>query len=119
MIDILIAVTPDQLRQIAEIVGESRISPLVMGENGIAAFYAEGPKILTQIGHALPNDQSDRLRAWDELSFDTQGSITAMAAGCLDWAMDDHLDEQYIQDWLYDATDLLDKILKPAPPTAS
>lgn len=60
MIDILIAVTPEQLRQVAEIVGEDRISPLVMGENGIAAFYAEGPKVMRQIGHALPDDQSDR-----------------------------------------------------------
>ena len=111
----LITATAPQLEAIAAIVGDHNISRLVISENGIPAFYAEGPRILEQYANALPEAEELRLKSWDELDAETQDSVVAYAAGCDEWTEDPPwLDPQYITDLLADDPELKAALLKPA-----
>ena len=61
----LIEATTEQLAAVAAIVGDHNVKRLVMGENGVAAYYAEGPRILSQYGDVMTKAERMRLKTWD------------------------------------------------------
>ena len=78
----LIYATTEQLEAVTAIVGQENIQRLVMGDNGIPAFYHEGPEIMEQIADALPEAERSRLKSWDELDNDTRLQVLGYTAGC-------------------------------------
>lgn len=111
----LITATTEQLTAVAAIVGDHNVKRLVMGENGVAAYYAEGPRILDQYADALPEAEGLRLKSWDELDSATQDSIVALAAGCHEWIEDPpRLEPEYLLDLLADNPELKEVLLHPA-----
>lgn len=111
----LITATPQELEAVAAIVGDHNVQRLVMAENGIPAFYNEGPRILDQYAEALPEAEGLHLKSWDELDAETRDTIVAYAAGCPEWVEDPpRLDDQYILDLLADHPEFKEALLHPA-----
>ena len=78
----LIYATTEQLEAVTTIVGDENVQRLVMGDNGVPAFYHEGPEILEQIAEVLPETERPRLKSWDELDDDTRLQVLGYTAGC-------------------------------------
>ena len=49
-----ITATTDELAAVTAIVGSENVHSLVMADNGVPAFYHEGPEIMEQIALVLP-----------------------------------------------------------------
>ena len=94
--------TLEQMEQIKALLGEQHVAHMVMGDNGIAAFWAEGPDILRQCRQALELPEGDPQADWAGMTPAEKDSLVAMGAGCVQWAMDSKLDRQYIVDWFSD-----------------
>ena len=109
----LVVVTPQQLDAITAMIGARNVDRAVVGENNVAAFWSEGPRIMAQIQEALPDAEKPRLKAWNELSPDTRETAVAMAAGTLDWTDDRTLNEDYIQSVLDNDPELRAALLHP------
>ena len=103
----LIEAHTEQLAAVAAIVGDHNVKRLVMGENGVAAFYAQGPGILSQYGDVMTETERMRLKKWEQLDETTQDSVIAYAAGCLE------LEPQYLADVLHDDPDFHAALLHP------
>lgn len=110
----LVVITPQQLDTITALIGSNNVYPVVVGENNIAAFWNEGPRIMDQIRNALPEDEKPRIKAWEDLTADTKATVVAMAAGTLDWADDRTLHESYVESLLDNDPELRAALLHPA-----
>ena len=106
--------TDEQLTAVAAIVGGHNVKRLVMADNGIPAFYHEGPRIMEQYANALPETERARLKPWDELDENTQHAVVAFAAGCPEWIEEPpRLDPDYIADLLGDDPEFKEALLHP------
>ena len=112
----LVVATPRQLEAISCMVGYTNVHRMVVGENNIAAFWSEGPDIMAQIRQGLPDTEQSRLKAWNELSPDSQETVVGMAAGTLDWAEDHTLHHSYVESVLDNDPELHAELLHPAAP---
>lgn len=110
----LIVATADELAAAAAIVGDRNVKRLVMADNGVPAFYQEGPAILEQYAAALSEAERAHLKTWEELDEDTQDKVVGYAAGCAEWIDNPPwLDSRYIADTLADDPELKDALLHP------
>ena len=110
----LIEATPDELAAVAAIVGDRNVQRLAMADNGIPAFYHEGPAILKQIAEALTDTERSRLKSWDELDEDTQEKAVGYTAGCVEWIEEPpRLDAAYVADVLADDPEFKTALLRP------
>ena len=112
-VEAVITATPAQLDAIAAIVGTENVHRAVIGENNIAAFWNEGPKILAQLARAYTEVEQPRLKTWDELNDDTRETVVSLAAGSFDWADDRTLHDYYIEDTLRGHPELRVALLRP------
>ena len=103
----LIYATTAQLDAVTAIVGDENVQRLVVGDNGVPAFYHDGPEILDQIDQILPETERDRLKSWDELDDDTRLQVLGYTAGCED------LDIRYFANLLVDLPDFKTALLHP------
>ena len=118
-VEALVVVTPQQLDAVTALLGPDKVHRCVVAQNNIAAFWSDGPKIMAQIGNALPDAEQPRLKAWDDLAPDDlapddQATVAGMAAGALDWAEDGTLHESYVASVLESDPELHAALLHPA-----
>ena len=112
---LITSATDEQLAAVAAVVGEHNVKRLEMADNGIPAFYHEGPRIMEQYASALPEAERARLKSWDELDEDTQCNVVVLAAGCPEWIEEPpRLDPDYISDLLADDPEFKAALLRPA-----
>ena len=110
----LIEATPDALAAVAAIVGDRNVRRLAMADNGIPAFYHEGPAILEQIAGVLTDAERSRLKTWAELDEDTQDKAVGYTAGCVEWIQEPpRLHAGYVADILADDPEFKAALLRP------
>lgn len=90
----LITATTEQLAAVTAIVGADNVQRLVMGDNGVPAFYDNGPEILDEIAQVLSETEQARLKTWDELDEDTQHSVLSYSADFQDLDLRHILDDR-------------------------
>ena len=113
----LVIVTPQQLDEIAALIGPDKVHRCIVPENNIAAFWSDGPQIMAQIASALPDGEPPRVKDFHELPPDIQSTVVSLAAGTFGWAQDGTLDEDYIQSALADDPETYAALLHPVPHT--
>lgn len=94
-----IETTLEQIEQVKLLLGENRVAHLVMGDNGVAAFWSEGPAILQKCRKALNLPDGDHRNDWEALTPSQKDLLVAIAAGNTDWAAEAELDYQYVREW--------------------
>ena len=111
---LITSATDEQLAAVAAIVGPHNVKCLVIADNGIPAFYHEGPRVMAQYADALPAAERARLKSWDELDEDTQDRVVGYATGCHEWIEEPpRLDAGYLADLLADALKFKAALLPP------
>ena len=106
--------TLEQLEKVKELLGENHVAYMVMGDNGIAAFWAKGPDILRQCRQAQELREGDPKTDWASMTPAEKDSLVSMGVGNVGWAMDSKLDPAYILDWL-DSDPEAREFLAPKP----
>ena len=94
-----IEATLEQIEQIKQMLGTNRVAHLVMGDNGIAAFWSEGPAILKKCRAILYLPQGDPQEDWKALTPAQKNLLASIAAGNTDWAATAELDYRYVREW--------------------
>ena len=111
---LITSATDEQLAAVAAIVGPHNVKRLIIADNGIPAFFHEGPRIMEQYAGALPAAERTRLKSWDELDDDTQDRVVGYAAGCPEWVeVPPRLDAGYLADLLGDEPEFKEALLHP------
>lgn len=108
-----IEATLEELEQIKQMLGADRVAQMSVSDNGIAAFWAEGPDILAQCREALDLPQGDPDADWEAMDPETRDWLVSIAAGSISWADNNRLDYEYILDWFRQETGAVRRITPP------
>lgn len=92
--------TLEQINQVKAMLGENYVHNMVVGDNGIATFWNEGPQLLAVLRNALGIEKGHPENDWNSFTPWQKDAIAGIAAGSLDWAIESHLDTEYVKEWI-------------------
>ena len=99
-----------QIEAAAESAG-CRPEYVLLGENGVTAFWDSGPIVLEQLAGHLGLSEGT-LKGWNELTLEQQSSVMSMQAGSIRWAMDGKIDGYQFDEAFASEPELLTSLFK-------
>ena len=88
----VVLATMEQIERIKILAGADNVSMAMMGDNGIGAFWSEGPELLEMLRQILNIEARNPEADWNALPPEDKDTLISIAAGNVGWAVDNRLD---------------------------
>lgn len=110
----VVMATLEQIERIKILAGADNVSMAMMGDNGIGAFWSEGPELLEMLRQILNIEAGNPEADWNALPPEDKDTLISIAAGSVGWAVDNWLDDEYVTEWFAGQDDALDAVRRRA-----
>lgn len=95
----VVLATLEQIERIKILAGADNVSMAMIWDNGIGAFWSEGPELLEMLRQILNIEAGNPEADWNALPPEDKDTLISIAAGSAGWALDNRLDDEYVTDW--------------------